>query len=259
MACDYKLGYFEGTWTVKVGLRAGRTLALVKVGSQYELREGSSVLCGGLGLDNVAFTLKNENACLSLRKNCSHLFGIEDNGISYDVWAAERVLEGSEAETGLSPMKPHWRLGENWTVRAVSGGPPVDLESILKIMALEPPPENNYKLLEVVSADPETTELIDTLADNEPNRTLDGLGDFDRSVATWNRVAESKNLLFAMANVDQQTVERIRELGLDLEGVKEELRKLGGLLSFEVDMLAKSIALDSGNDPAVWGAEEGGG
>jgi len=241
----YELGDFEGTWTVKAGLRLGRTLALAKVGSQYELREGSSVLCRGLGLDNVAFTLKNENACLSLKQGCDHLFGIEDNGISYDVWAAVRVHKGSEVQTGLSPTLPYWRLDKNWTVMAVTGGPPVHPPDIIRIK--ETTPTSEYGLYKV---DPENDELIDTLTDNPQNRTLDG-ETTDRSVANWDRVAELKNFLFAMVIPPDEIVTEIRQDPANTEKPREKLKELG-FLPFEVDMVV------SNEGPAVWGAEEGG-
>ncbi|MCP4653846.1 MAG: hypothetical protein GY856_00355 [bacterium] len=252
MAC--KLGDFEGTWKVTVGLREGHELTLEKVviESQYKLSDETSgeTLYDHLALDNVAFTLENDVACLSLGKDCGHLFGIEWDAdeSKYYVWCAERVSGGSSDTASLSET-PDWRLDEKWIVKAVGGEPPVGIEDMVIITETQAE-EHDYEIFKV--GDPEPI-AIDTLNDNEPNRTLDG--DY-RSVASWDR-GEPNRCIFAMVIVPDEIVQRIKQF--DIERIKEELRKLGGLLPFEVEMLAESIVNgDGGGDPGVWGAEEGG-
>ncbi len=253
MKCE--LGKFVGPWKVIVGYRLGEVLTLDEGASEfrYELSDTNTIY-DNLDFDDVAFTLQNTTACLSLEKDFDHLFGFEWIDNEYQVWAAERLegLPESEAEADLDPTEsPDWRDGEDWDVKVVSDDVPVEEDDVVVITETTEE-EHEFELHKTN----DTVELIDQLNRNDSNnRTLDGA---NRTVAFWARDSYPDRI-FAIVFLSDEAVRRIKQIKpLEIEKVREALREVGGLLSFEIEMLAKRFFSKADyDDPGVWGAEEG--
>lgn len=249
-------GDFEGSWDVVAGARQGTRLELEKVRERhYRIHDGDAgSLDEELALDATTFTFKSTSVCLSLWKDCDHLFAAERATDDVMVWAARRCREPDcrepgDDDTARSPIPPDWQPKSTWTVVATSGPPPVPPVEPEDRLTIEHDELDRFKIFRNRDAEP-----FDLLVLNETNRTLDGLA-VDRCIALWQAKEDGRDAIFAMIRLPAES-RRLLE-SLSPSSASEPITKRLGLHRFEIDMLLRMPPLDDGGSIGVWGAEEG--
>ena len=235
---------FLGQWQVNIHSRPSAPHHRIHIESQgddYRLRSDDGTINEALTLDRKGFNLTNDRMAVSLWRDGSRLFGIQQ---ATAVWGAAQIQSRPDPRRpSPGPERPNWRFGNEWKVVYKTGD--VEHPQPNTKIVVDPAVGDRHALRQVGSV------VFDHLRQQDRNRTLDG--EMLRSVAS--RIA-GLPWVFAMVVVPRTVLDRLDVVSDEAE--RDRLLAEIGLLPFEARALVRMVNAEGEEEGvAVWGAEEG--